>query len=134
MEIIRTLRWKSSRAVPSSFATRCAKSANPQATFLCGGDLIPGRYPTTSAVCLANDDFISDTFRRNDMWIGESRLRWCSSTTDLIDEASYRRQGRLTDPALKARLPTLRPQVRFRLHASLHHVFSQPTLEYGWAL
>lgn len=117
-----------------------AESANPQGDVLWGGgaDTLAAYADYFSPYVCANDEFISETFKdANDMWIGESPLPMVFIyNKTLIDEADVPTTWEgLTDPALKGQIAYASPAKSGSAYTQLcTMLFSQPTLEEGWAL
>lgn len=117
-----------------------AESANPQGDVLWGGgaDTLAAYADYFSPYVCANDEFIADTFKdANDMWIGESPLPMVFIyNKTLIDEANVPTTWEgLTDPALKGQIAYASPAKSGSAYTQLcTMLFSQPTLDEGWAL
>ncbi len=117
-----------------------AESANPQGDVLWGGgaDTLAAYADYFSPYVCANDEFISETFKdANDMWIGESPLPMVFIyNKTLIDEADVPTTWEgLTDPALKGQIAYASPAKSGSAYTQLcTMLFSQPTLDDGWAL
>ena len=117
-----------------------AESANPQGDVLWGGgaDTLAAYSDYFSPYVCANDAFIADTFKdANDLWIGESPLPMVIMyNKTLIDEANVPKTWEgLTDPALKGKIAYASPAKSGSAYTQLCTIlFSQPTLDEGWAL
>ena len=117
-----------------------AESANPQGDVLWGGgaDTLAAYADYFTPYVCANDEFIADTFKdANDLWIGESPLPMVIIyNKTLIDETSVPTTWEgLTDPALKGKIAYASPAKSGSAYTQLcTMLFSQPTLEEGWAL
>ncbi len=117
-----------------------AESANPQGDVLWGGgaDTLAAYADYFSPYVCANDEFIADTFKdANDLWIGESPLPMVIIyNKTLIDEASVPTTWEgLTDAALKGKIAYASPAKSGSAYTQLcTMLFSQPTLDEGWAL
>ncbi len=116
-----------------------AESANPQGDVLWGGgaDTLAAYADYFAPYVCANDEFISETFKdANDMWVGESPLPMVFIyNKTLIDEANVPTTWEgLADPALKGQIAYASPAKSGSAYTQLcTMLFSQPTLEDGWA-
>ena len=117
-----------------------AESGNPQCDVLWGGgaDTLAGKVELFQAFTSIHDDVIGDAYKdANDMWIGESPLPMVFIyNKTLIDEADVPKTwADLTNPALKGKIAYANPAKSGSAYTQLcTMLFSQPTLEEGWAL
>ncbi|MBQ2854834.1 MAG: extracellular solute-binding protein [Oscillospiraceae bacterium] len=117
-----------------------AESENPQCDVLWGGgaDTLAGQVELFQPFVSEHDDVIGDAYKdADDMWIGESPLPMCFIyNKTLIDEASVPTTWEgLTDPALKGKIAYASPAKSGSAYTQLcTMLFSQPTLDEGWAL
>lgn len=117
-----------------------AESANPQGDVLWGGgaDTLAAYTDYFAPYVCANDDVIADAYKdANDLWIGESPLPMVFIyNKTLIDEADVPTTWEgLCDEALKGKIAYASPAKSGSAYTQLcTMLFSQPTLEEGWAL
>ena len=117
-----------------------AESENPQCDVLWGGgaDTLAGQVSLFQPFVSEYDDVIGDAYKdAEDMWIGESPLPMCFIyNKTLIDEADVPTTWEgLTDPALKGKIAYANPAKSGSAYTQLCTIlFSQPTLDEGWAL
>ena len=117
-----------------------AESENPQCDVLWGGgaDTLAGQVDLFQPFVSEHDAVIGDAYKdAADMWIGESPLPMCFIyNKTLIDEADVPTTWEgLTDPALKGKIAYASPAKSGSAYTQLcTMLFSQPTLDEGWAL
>ena len=117
-----------------------AEAENPQGDVLWGGgaDTLAGFPDLFQPFVSIHDDVIADAYKdANDLWIGESPLPMCFIyNKTLIDEASVPTTWEgLTDAALKGKIAYANPAKSGSAYTQLCTIlFSQPTLDEGWAL
>ena len=116
-----------------------AESANPQGDVLWGGgaDTLAAYTDYFAPYVCANDDVIADAYKdANDLWIGESPLPMVFIyNKTLIDEADVPTWEGLCDEALKGKIAYASPAKSGSAYTQLcTMLFSQPTLDEGWAL
>ncbi len=117
-----------------------AESENPQGDVLWGGgaDTLAAYTDYFAAYVCANDDVIGDAYKdANDLWIGESPLPMVFIyNKTLIDEADVPTTWEgLCDEALKGKIAYASPAKSGSAYTQLcTMLFSQPTLDEGWAL
>ena len=117
-----------------------AEAENPQGDVLWGGgaDTLAGFPDLFQPFVSEHDDVIGDAYKdANDMWIGESPLPMVFIyNKTLIDEASVPTTWEgLSDEALKGKIAYASPAKSGSAYTQLcTMLFSQPTLEEGWAL
>ena len=117
-----------------------AESENPQCDVLWGGgaDTLAGKVDLFQSFVSVHDDVIGDAYKdANDMWIGESPLPMVFIyNKTLIDEADVPKTWEdLTNPALKGKIAYANPAKSGSAYTQLcTMLFSQPTLDEGWAL
>ena len=117
-----------------------AEAENPQGDVLWGGgaDTLAGFPDLFQPFVSEHDDVIGDAYKdANDMWIGESPLPMVFIyNKTLIDEADVPKTWEdLTNPALKGKIAYANPAKSGSAYTQLcTMLFSQPTLDEGWAL
>ena len=117
-----------------------AEAENPQGDVLWGGgaDTLAGFPDLFQPFVSEHDDVIGDAYKdADDLWIGESPLPMVFIyNKTLIDEASVPTTWEgLCDPALKGKIAYASPAKSGSAYTQLcTMLFSQPTLEEGWAL
>ena len=117
-----------------------AESANPQGDVLWGGgaDTLAAYTDYFAPYVCANDDVIDEAYKdANDLWIGESPLPMVFIyNKTLIDEADVPTTWEgLCDEALKGKIAYASPAKSGSAYTQLcTMLFSQPTLDEGWAL
>ena len=117
-----------------------AESANPQGDVLCGGgaDTLAAYTDYFAPYVCANDDVIGEAYKAaDDLWIGESPLPMVFIyNKTLIDEADVPTTWEgLCDESLKGRIAYASPAKSGSAYTQLcTMLFSQPTLDEGWAL
>lgn len=117
-----------------------AESANPQGDVLWGGgaDTLAAYTDYFAPYVCANDDVIGDAYKAaDDLWIGESPLPMVFIyNKTLIDEADVPTTWEgLCDESLKGRIAYASPAKSGSAYTQLcTMLFSQPTLDEGWAL
>ena len=117
-----------------------AESANPQGDVLWGGgaDTLAAYTDYFAPYVCANDDVIDEAYKdANDLWIGESPLPMVFIyNKTLIDEADVPTTWEgLCDESLKGRIAYASPAKSGSAYTQLcTMLFSQPTLDEGWAL
>ena len=117
-----------------------AEAENPQGDVLWGGgaDTLAGFPDLFQPFVSEHDDVIGDAYKdANDMWIGESPLPMVFIyNKTLIDEASVPTTWEgLCDEALKGKIAYASPAKSGSAYTQLcTMLFSQPTLDEGWAL
>ena len=117
-----------------------AESGNPQGDVLWGGgaDTLAAYVDYFDAYVCANDDVIGDAYKdAADLWIGESPLPMVFIyNKTMIDEASVPTTWEgLCDEALKGKIAYASPAKSGSAYTQLcTMLFSQPTLDEGWAL
>ena len=117
-----------------------AESENPQCDVLWGGgaDTLAGKVDLFQAFVSVHDDVIGDAYKdANDMWIGESPLPmvFIYNKTLIAEEDVPTTWEGLTDPALKGKIAYANPAKSGSAYTQLcTMLFSQPTLDEGWAL
>ena len=117
-----------------------AESANPQGDVLWGGgaDTLAAYTDYFSPYVCANDDVIGDAYKdADDLWIGESPLPMVFIyNKTLIDEAAVPTTWEgLCDASLKGKIAFASPAKSGSAYTQLcTMLFSQPTLDEGWAL
>ena len=117
-----------------------AEAGNPQCDVLWGGgaDTLAGNVEIFQAFTSIHDDVIGDAYKDADnMWIGESPLPMVFIyNKTLIDEADVPKTwADLTNPALKGKIAYANPAKSGSAYTQLcTMLFSQPTLDEGWAL
>ena len=117
-----------------------AEAENPQGDVLWGGgaDTLAGFPDLFQPFVSEHDDVIGDAYKdANDMWIGESPLPMVFIyNKTLIDEADVPTTWEgLCNEALKGKIAYASPAKSGSAYTQLcTMLFSQPTLEEGWAL
>ena len=117
-----------------------AESANPQGDVLWGGgaDTLAAYTDYFAPYVCANDDVIDEAYKdANDLWIGESPLPMVFIyNKTLIDEADVPTTWEgLCDESLKGKIAYASPAKSGSAYTQLcPMLFSQPTLDEGWAL
>ena len=117
-----------------------AESANPQGDVLWGGgaDTLAAYTDYFAPYVCANDAVIGDAYKdAGDLWIGESPLPMVFIyNKTLIDEASVPTTWEgLCDASLKGKIAFASPAKSGSAYTQLcTMLFSQPTLDEGWAL
>ena len=117
-----------------------AESANPQGDVLWGGgaDTLAAYTDYFAPYVCANDDVIDEAYKdANDLWIGESPLPMVFIyNKTLIDEADVPTTWEgLCNESLKGRIAYASPAKSGSAYTQLcTMLFSQPTLDEGWAL
>ena len=117
-----------------------AESANPQGDVLWGGgaDTLAAYTDYFAPYVCANDDVIGEAYKAaDDLWIGESPLPMVFIyNKTLIDEADVPTTWEgLCDEALKGKIAYASPAKSGSAYTQLcTMLFSQPTLDEGWAL
>ena len=117
-----------------------AESENPQGDVLWGGgaDTLAAYVDYFAAYVCANDDVIGDAYKdANDLWIGESPLPMVIIyNKTMIDEADVPTTWEgLCDEKLKGQIAFASPAKSGSAYTQLcTMLFSQPTLDEGWAL
>ena len=117
-----------------------AESANPQGDVLWGGgaDTLAAYTDYFAPYVCANDDVIDEAYKdANDLWIGESPLPMVFIyNKTLINEADVPTTWEgLCDESLKGRIAYASPAKSGSAYTQLcTMLFSQPTLDEGWAL
>ena len=117
-----------------------AESANPQGDVLWGGgaDTLAAYTDYFAPYVCANDDVIDEAYKdANDLWIGESPLPMVFIyNKTLIDEADVPTTWEgLCDESLKGQIAFASPAKSGSAYTQLcTMLFSQPTLDEGWAL
>ena len=117
-----------------------AESANPQGDVLWGGgaDTLAAYTDYFAPYVCANDDVIGDAYKAaDDLWIGESPLPMVFIyNKTLINEADVPTTWEgLCDESLKGRIAYASPAKSGSAYTQLcTMLFSQPTLDEGWAL
>ena len=117
-----------------------AEAENPQGDVLWGGgaDTLAGFPDLFQPFVSEHDAVIGDAYKdANDLWIGESPLPMCFIyNKTLIDEASVPTTWEgLCDEALKGKIAYANPAKSGSAYTQLcTMLFSQPTLDEGWAL
>lgn len=117
-----------------------AEAANPQGDVLWGGgaDTLAAYVDYFEPYVCANDDVIGDAYKdANDMWIGESPLPMVFIyNKTLIDEADVPTTWEgLCDESLKGKIAFASPAKSGSAYTQLcTMLFSQPTIDEGWAL
>ena len=117
-----------------------AESGNPQGDVLWGGgaDTLAAYVDYFAEYVCANDAVIGDAYKdAADLWIGESPLPMVIIyNKTLIDEADVPTTWEgLTDPALKGKIAYANPAKSGSAYTQLcTMLFSQPTLDEGWAM
>ncbi len=117
-----------------------AEAANPQGDVLWGGgaDTLAAYTDYFAPYVCANDEFIDEAFKdADDMWIGESPLPMVFIyNKTMIDEADVPTTWEgLCDEALKGQIAYASPAKSGSAYTQLcTMLFSQPTIEEGWAL
>ena len=117
-----------------------AESANPQGDVLWGGgaDTLAAYTDYFAPYVCANDDVIGEAYKAaDDLWIGESPLPMVFIyNKTLIDEADVPTTWEgLCDESLKGRIAYASPAKSGSAYTQLcTMLFSQPTLDEGWAL
>ena len=117
-----------------------AESANPQGDVLWGGgaDTLAAYTDYFAPYVCANDDVIDEAYKdANDLWIGESPLPMVFIyNKTLIDEADVPTTWEgLCDEKLKGQIAYASPAKSGSAYTQLcTMLFSQPTIEDGWAL
>lgn len=117
-----------------------AESANPQGDVFWGGgaDSLAAWVDYFEPYVCANDDVIGDAYKdADDLWIGESPLPMVFIyNKTLIDEADVPTTWEgLCDEALKGKIAYCSPAKSGSAYTQLcTMLFSQPTLDEGWAL
>jgi len=117
-----------------------AEAANPQGDVFWGGgaDSLAAWVDYFEPYVCANDDVIGDAYKdANDLWIGESPLPMVFIyNKTLIDEADVPTTWEgLCDEKLKGRIAYCSPAKSGSAYTQLcTMLFSQPTLDDGWAL
>ena len=117
-----------------------AESENPQCDVLWGGgaDTLAGQVALFQPFVSEHDAVIGDAYKdANDMWIGESPLPMVFIyNKTLIDEDDVPTTWEgLTNPELKGKIAYANPAKSGSAYTQLcTMLFSQPTLDEGWAL
>ena len=117
-----------------------AESENPQCDVLWGGgaDTLAGQTDLFQPFVSIHDDVIGDAYKdANDMWIGESPLPMVFIyNKTLIDEADVPKTWEdLCNENLKGKIAYASPAKSGSAYTQLCTIlFSQPTLDDGWAL
>lgn len=117
-----------------------AEAENPQGDVLWGGgaDTLAAYTDYFAAYVCANDGVIADAYKdANDLWIGESPLPMVFIyNKTLIDEADVPTTWEgLCDPALKGKIAYTSPAKSGSAYTQLcTMLFSQPSLDEGWAM
>ena len=117
-----------------------AESANPQGDVLWGGgaDTLAAYTDYFAPYVCANDAVIADDFKdANDLWIGESPLPMVIiyNKTLIAEEDVPTTWEGLCDPALKGKIAYASPAKSGSAYTQLcTMLFSQPTIEEGWAM
>ena len=117
-----------------------AEAENPQADVLWGGgaDTLAGYPDLFQPFVSVHDDVIADAYKdANDLWIGESPLPMCFiyNKTLIAEEDVPTTWEGLTDPSLKGKIAYANPAKSGSAYTQLcTMLFSQPTLDEGWAL
>ncbi len=117
-----------------------AEAENPQGDVLWGGgaDTLAGYTDYFDAYVCANDSVIGEAYKdANDLWIGESPLPMVFIyNKTLINEADVPTTWEgLCDEALKGKIAYASPAKSGSAYTQLCTIlFSQPTLDEGWAL
>ena len=117
-----------------------AESANPQGDVLWGGgaDTLAAYTDYFAPYVCANDDVIGEAYKAaDDLWIGESPLPMVFIyNKTLIDESDVPTTWEgLCDESLKGRIAYESPAKSGSAYTQLcTMLFSQPTLDEGWAL
>ena len=117
-----------------------AESANPQGDVLWGGgaDTLAAYTDYFAPYVCANDDVIDEAYKdANDLWISESPLPMVFIyNKTLIDEADVPTTWEgLCDESLKGKIAYASPAKSGSAYTQLcTMLFSQPTLDEGWAL
>ena len=117
-----------------------AESANPQGDVLWGGgaDTLAAYTDYFAPYICANDDVIGEAYKAaDDLWIGESPLPMVFIyNKTLIDESDVPTTWEgLCDESLKGRIAYASPAKSGSAYTQLcTMLFSQPTLDEGWAL
>ena len=117
-----------------------AEAQNPQGDVLWGGgaDTLAAYTEYFAPYVCANDDVIGDAYKdADDMWIGESPLPMVFIyNKTLIDEAAVPTTWEgLCDESLKGQIAYCSPSKSGSAYTQLcTMLFSQPTIEEGWAL
>ena len=117
-----------------------AEAENPQCDVLWGGgaDTLAGQVDLFQAFVSVHDDVIGDAYKdANDMWIGESPLPmvFIYNKTLINEEDVPKTWEDLTNPALKGKIAYANPAKSGSAYTQLcTMLFSQPTLDEGWAL
>ena len=117
-----------------------AESANPQGDVLWGGgaDTLAAYTDYFAPYVCANDEVIGEAYKAaDDLWIGESPLPMVFIyNKTLIDEADVPTTWEgLCDESLKGRIAYASPAKSGSAYTQLcTMLFSQPTLDEGWAL
>lgn len=117
-----------------------AESANPQGDVLWGGgaDTLAAYTDYFAPYVCANDDVIGEAYKAaDDLWIGESPLPMVFIyNKTLIDESDVPTTWEgLCDESLKGRIAYASPAKSGSAYTQLcTMLFSQPTLDEGWAL
>ncbi len=117
-----------------------AESENPQGDVLWGGgaDTLAGYTDYFAPYVCANDSVIGDAYKdANDLWIGESPLPMVIIyNKTLIDEADVPKTWEdLCNENMKGRIAYASPAKSGSAYTQLcTMLFSQPTLDDGWAL
>ena len=117
-----------------------AEAANPQGDVLWGGgaDTLAAYTDYFAPYVCANDDVIGEAYKAaDDLWIGESPLPMVFIyNKTLIDEADVPTTWEgLCDESLKGRIAYASPAKSGSAYTQLcTMLFSQPTLDEGWAL
>ena len=117
-----------------------AEAANPQGDVLWGGgaDTLAAYVDYFDAYVCANDDVIGDAYKdANDMWIGESPLPmvFIYNKTLINEEDVPTTWEGLCDESLKGKIAFASPAKSGSAYNQLcTMLFSQPTIDEGWAL
>lgn len=117
-----------------------AEAANPQGDVLWGGgaDTLAAYVDYFDAYVCANDDVIGDAYKdANDMWIGESPLPmvFIYNKTLINEEDVPTTWEGLCDESLKGKIAFASPAKSGSAYTQLcTMLFSQPTIDEGWAL
>ena len=117
-----------------------AESENPQCDVLWGGgaDTLAGFPDLFQPFVSIHDDVIADAYKdANDLWIGESPLPMCFiyNKTLIAEEDVPTTWEGLLDESLKGKIAYANPAKSGSAYTQLcTMLFSQPTLDEGWAL
>ena len=117
-----------------------AEAENPQGDVLWGGgaDTLAGFPDLFQPFVSIHDDVIADAYKdANDLWIGESPLPMCFiyNKTLINEEDVPTTWDGLLDESLKGKIAYANPAKSGSAYTQLcTMLFSQPTLDEGWAL